>query len=296
MPSAAPLFLGLDIGTSGVKALLVDETGTCVASAQVPLTLATPQPGWAEQHPDDWWRATIDVIAAVRAARPDANIAAVGLSGQMHSSVFLDADAQVVRPALLWCDGRTTAECAEIVERVGGESQLRDWVCNPALEGFTLPKLLWLRAREPEAFGRVRTLMLAKDFIRLRLTGRVSTEPSDASGTLMFDSVRGVWQPELLRAVGVSTSLLPPVDASHAVHGTVTEGAARITGLRAGTPSWAAVPTMPVAPRGWAWCRPEVVWPAGAPPARCSPRCRARWWIRRCARTRSRMSRPRRGM
>ena len=236
MPSAAPLFLGLDIGTSGVKALLVDETGTGVASAQVPLALATPQPGWAEQHPDDWWRATIDVIAAVRAARPDADIAAVGLSGQMHSSVFLDADAQVVRPALLWCDGRTTAECAEIVERVGGEAQLRDWVCNPALEGFTLPKLLWLRTREPEAFARVRTVMLAKDFIRLRLTGRVSTEPSDASGTLMFDSVRGVWQPELLRAVGVSTSLLPPVDASHAVHGTVTEGAARITGLRAGTP------------------------------------------------------------
>lgn len=234
--SAAPLFLGLDIGTSGVKALLVDETGTCVASGHAPLALDTPQPGWAEQHPDDWWRATIHAIAAVQASRPDAHITAIGLSGQMHSSVFLDGDAQVVRPALLWCDGRTTAECEEIVQRAGGEAQLRDWVCNPALEGFTLPKVLWLRAHEPEAFARVRTVMLAKDFIRLRLTGRASTEPSDASGTLMFDPVRGGWQPELLRAMALSPSLLPPVGGSHAVHGEVTDAAARLTGLRAGTP------------------------------------------------------------
>jgi xylulokinase len=229
-------FLGLDIGTSGVKALLVDETGVVLASAHAPLALATPQAGWAEQDPDDWWRATCSTIADIRAQAPDVSIAAVGLSGQMHSSVFLDEGSAVIRPALLWCDGRTTAECAEIVQRAGGEAQLRDWVCNPALEGFTLPKVLWLRTHEPEAFARVRTILLAKDFIRLRLTGRATTEPSDASGTLMFDPVRGRWQADLLRAMSLTPELLPPVDASGAVHGTVSVAAAALTGLTAGTP------------------------------------------------------------
>lgn len=229
-------FLGLDIGTSGVKAILVARDGEVTASTTIPLTLDTPRPGWAEQHPDAWWRATQDAVRQLRDRHPDVHIESVGISGQMHSSVFLDRDGAVVRPALLWCDGRTTAQCREIVQRAGGESQLREWVSNPALEGFTLPKLLWLREQEPEAWSRTSQVMLAKDFIRLRLTGRAATEPSDASGTLMFDPVRGEWQPELLRAMEIDDALLPPIGGSHEVLGHLTAHAAALTGLSEGTP------------------------------------------------------------
>lgn len=232
----SPVFLGIDVGTSGVKAILVTSDGTVAASVTTPLSLETPQPGWAEQHPEQWWQATIASIRALCAKQPSLDIAAIGISGQMHSSVFLDRAREVVRPALLWCDGRTTAECREIVDRAGGEHQLRDWVRNPALEGFTLPKVLWLRNHEPEAYARVATVMLAKDFVRLRLTGIAATEPSDASGTLMFDPATRMWQDDLLRAVDVSGDLLPPVGASTAVLGHVTADAARLTGLIAGTP------------------------------------------------------------
>ncbi len=231
-----PLFLGIDVGTSGVKAALFDERGTCHASAAAPLSLSTPFPGWAEQHPDDWWRATLAALRSLRSTHPDAKIASIGVTGQMHSSVFLDREHHVVRPALLWCDGRTTAECREIVDRAGGESQLREWVSNPALEGFTLPKVLWLRRHEPDAFARVSSVVLAKDFIRLRLTGVLATEPSDASGTLCFDPVQRTWQTELMRAVQLPLALLPPVGESAAVLGVVTDEAARATGLVAGTP------------------------------------------------------------
>ena len=163
---ADPVYLGLDVGTSGVKAILVAASGNVIAAATTPLTLSTPRPGWAEQHPDDWWSATVQSIRGVLAQQPDLGVAVVGISGQMHSSVFLDRAGTVVRPALLWCDGRTTEECAEITRRAGGEERLRDWVRNPALEGFTLPKILWLRAHEPDAYARVATILLAKDFIR----------------------------------------------------------------------------------------------------------------------------------
>jgi xylulokinase len=233
---ATSCVLGLDIGTSAVKAILVETDGEVVGVASTPLTVATPEPGWAEQHPNSWWEATQAATRKLVAEHPGADVASVGISGQMHSSVFLDRSAQVIRPALLWCDGRTTAECAEITERVGGEKRLRDWACNPALEGFTLPKVLWLRNHEPAAWGRLATILLAKDFIRLRLTGAPATEPSDASGTLMFDTARGRWSTEILDAVGVSPSLLPPVGGSAEVLGTVSAEAAALTGLRPGTP------------------------------------------------------------
>ena len=136
--SSEPLFLGLDIGTSGVKAIVVNSSGSVVATAVSPLALDTPRPGWAEQHPDDWWRAS---LAAIRDACGEnaRHVAAIGISGQMHSSVFLDREGKVIRPALLWCDGRTTEECREITLKAGGEERLRDLTCNPALEGFTLP-------------------------------------------------------------------------------------------------------------------------------------------------------------
>ena len=233
---AESLFLGLDIGTSGVKAILVASNGDVAAAVTTPLTLSTPHPGWAEQHPDDWWDATTRSVRDVLARAPDARVAAVGISGQMHSSVFLDRSGAVVRPALLWCDGRTTDECAEITRRAGGEERLRDWVRNPALEGFTLPKVLWLRTHEPEAYGRVATVLLAKDFIRYRLTGTLASEPSDASGTLMFDPAGLRWSDEILRATDVPRALLPDVGGSSEVLGTLTAEAARRTGLAEGTP------------------------------------------------------------
>lgn len=230
------LFLGIDVGTSGVKAMLVDVRGDVTASAVTPLTLSTPHPGWAEQDPDAWWAATVTSVRDVMAMRPERSIESIGISGQMHSSVFLDRHGQVIRPALLWCDGRTTHECAVITAAAGGEAVLREWVRNPALEGFTLPKVLWLRTHEPAAFSRLATVLLAKDFIRFRLTGTLSTEPSDASGTLMFDPATMRWSEPLLSAVGVSAALLPDVAASAAVHGYVSADSARVTGLRAGTP------------------------------------------------------------
>ena len=235
---AEALFLGLDVGTSGVKAILVSPAGTVVAAATAPLSLDTPRPGWAEQHPDAWWAASQAAIQGVLAQQggAGARVAAVGISGQMHSSVFLDRSSAVIRPALLWCDGRTTAECREIVERAGGEHRLRDWVCNPALEGFTLPKVLWLRNHEPAAFARLATVLLAKDFVRLRLSGAVATEPSDASGTLMFDPAGVRWSRELLEAVRLPVSLLPDVGGSSEVLGRVTAEAGKLTGLAPGTP------------------------------------------------------------
>ena len=232
----ADLFLGLDVGTSSVKAILVSVGGDVVASASEPLTLQTPEPGWAEQDPESWWAASLAAIRELLTKHPRARIAAIGISGQMHSSVFLDKSQAVIRPALLWCDGRTTAECREIEQRAGGEDRLRDWVCNAALEGFTLPKVLWLRNREPAAFARLATVLLAKDFVRLRLTGVMATEPSDASGTLMFDPARLRWSREMLDAVNLSPSLVPDVGASAGVLGRVTESAAKLTGIPSGTP------------------------------------------------------------
>lgn len=230
------VLLGLDVGTSGVKAILVSANGDVVASATTPLTLSTPRPGWAEQDPDEWWNASVRSIQNLLAQRAGARVASIGISGQMHSSVFLDAGGKVIRPALLWCDGRTTAECREITERAGGEARLRDMVSNPALEGFTLPKVLWLRKHEPDAFARLATVMLAKDYIRYRLTGAIATEPSDASATLMYDTARLRWSDDVMNAVGLSMALLPPVGGSSEVLGRVTPDVATLSGIGKGTP------------------------------------------------------------
>jgi xylulokinase len=230
-------FLGVDVGTSAVKATLVDEKGRVVGAGAAPLTLATPRPGWAEQRPDDWWRATTRAVGrALRAARgPARRVAAVGLSGQMHSSVFLDAANTVIRPALLWCDGRTSEQCRHITATVG-ETKLARWVGNPALEGFTLPKVLWLRDHEPAAFRRLAKVVLAKDYVRYRLTSVLASEPSDASATLMYDVANRRWSEPLLGALALDPALLPDVGGSVEVLGTITRGAAKLTGLVEGTP------------------------------------------------------------
>jgi xylulokinase len=231
------LFMGVDVGTSGVKAVLIDVRGRLLGAQTEPLALRTPRPGWAEQRPEDWWAASQRAIrGAIRRSRArPGQIAAVGFSGQMHSSVFLDGRGRVIRPALLWCDGRTTEECREVTERIG-ERQLREWACNPVLEGFTLPKVLWLRKHEPGAFARLSKVVLPKDYVRYRLSGELATEPSDASATLMYDTAGRRWSRPLMEAVGLDPSLLPDVGGSTEILGRVSKGASRATGLLEGTP------------------------------------------------------------
>lgn len=229
--------MGIDVGTSGVKAVVIDAKGRVRGSHTAPLSLKTPQPGWAEQRPEDWWTASRAAIAgSLRRAKVKAGqIAAVGFSGQMHSSVFLDAKGKVIRPALLWCDGRTTPQCRSVSERVG-EARLREWASNPALEGFTLPKVLWLRENEPQAFARLDKVVLPKDYIRYRLSGELASEPSDASATLMYDTANLRWSEPLMQAVGLSPSLLPDVGGSAEILAHVSKAAAKQTGLVEGTP------------------------------------------------------------
>jgi xylulokinase len=230
-------FMGLDIGTSGTKALLIDEKGAVRAAATALHPLSTPEPGWAEQRPEDWWKSSIRAMKQLfRTAKVKPSlVASVGISGQMHSAVFLDKKLAVIRPALLWCDGRTTDECRRITATIG-ERRLREWVQNPALEGFTLPKVLWVAAHEPAAFARLDKVVLAKDYIRLRLTGTLASEPSDASATLMYDGAKRQWSRDVMDAMGLAPSLLPDVGESAEILGKVNAEAARATGLARDTP------------------------------------------------------------
>jgi xylulokinase len=230
-------FIGLDAGTSGVKSIAVDARGRLLASASSALTLQAPKPGWAEQDPDAWWRAAVSSLKALQGdrrlegMRPEA----LGLSGQMHSSVFLDEAGKVIRPALLWCDGRTTAQCRAITKKLG-EPRLRQWVSNPALEGFTLPKVLWLRETEPAAFRRLRSVLLAKDYLRYKLSGVLATDYSDAAGTLMLDVAKRRWSAELLKALKLDASLLPSLGESSEILSVVSAAGAKASGLPQGLP------------------------------------------------------------
>jgi xylulokinase len=230
--------LGIDIGTSGTKTLAIDERGTILAAAVAEYPCDHPRPGWSEQHPELWWRATVSTIEGVLAAgtfRPE-DVAGIGLSGQMHGSVFLDEAGQVIRPALLWNDQRTAAECREIEEKAGGREALIRLVANPALTGFTAPKVLWVRRHEPHNWERVRQVLLPKDYVRYRLTGTYATEVSDASGTLLLDVANRRWSRELLSKLSIDPALLPPCYESPEVSATVSAAGAEATGLRPGTP------------------------------------------------------------
>jgi len=230
--------IGCDIGTSGTKAIVVREDGAVLGSAMVEYPLSIPHPGWAEQDPELWVKATYTSIKkAVAASRVKASdVKALGFSGQMHSSVFLDAKGKVIRPALLWCDTRTTAECAEITRKAGGEKALGHMVANPALEGFTLPKVLWLKNHEPEHFKRTETVLLPKDYVRFRLTGEKLTEVTDAAGTLAYDVVHRRWSKELLKKTGMKESFFPEVRESFEPCGGLTPQAGKELGLLPGTP------------------------------------------------------------
>jgi xylulokinase len=230
--------LGIDIGTGGTRAVIVDEIGTVVGSATGEhQPFASPQIGWAEQAPQDWWKACGE---AVRQALRESGVAAediacVGFSGQMHGAVLLDDSDQVIRPALIWCDQRTARECEELNEKIG-PAQIIHYTCNPALTNFTLTKLMWVRNNEPENWKRFRRFLLPKDYIRLRLTGEHAIDVADASGTLLLDVTHRQWSKAMFAATGLDERSAPALFESPDVCGRVNAEGAAHTGLRAGTP------------------------------------------------------------
>jgi xylulokinase len=229
--------IGIDVGTTGTKTILVDKNGKLIASSLEEYPLSTPRPKWAEQDPIDWWRATVKSINSVinqSKVKPD-DIHGVGLSGQMHGLVLIDKNHNVLRPAILWCDVRTTEQCQYITEKVGKELLVKS-TCNPALEGFTAPKLIWVRDNEPEVYEKAYKMMLPKDYVRFRLTGEIATEMSDAAGTILFDVRNRKWSQEVLDRLGVSSDLMPPCYESIDVCGKITPKVAEMTGLKPGTP------------------------------------------------------------
>jgi len=210
------VFLGIDIGTTGIKALAVDASGRVVWNASHPLSMMTPHPAWAEQDPEAWWEG---VVAILRKIPADLKVERIGLSGQMHTLVPLDRDGKVIRNAILWCDQRTSAECEYATKKLGGEERVIEYTGNPIYPGFTMPKILWIRNNEPENYKRITTCLIAKDFIAWRLTGEFGTEPSDAAGSAMFDVVNGRWNEKLLEIVDIDKNFLPPVYGSSQVRG-----------------------------------------------------------------------------
>src|SRR5213592_4709347 len=222
--------LGLDIGTSGARAIAIDLAGNVLVAATEEYPQATPRPGWTEQEPEDWWAASQAVLRRVVSECGQPPLA-LGLAGQMHGAVFLDERDHVIRPALLWNDQRTAAQCQAITDRVGTE-RLYQITGNPALTGFQAPKILWLRDEEPEAYAALATVLLPKDFIRLRLSGEHATDVSDASGTLLLDLKTRSWSPEILDALEIDRRWLPPVYESPLQAGEVSEGIASELGLR----------------------------------------------------------------
>ena len=229
--------LGVDLGTSGTKTVLFDIHGQAVASATVEYPLYQPHNGWAEQDADDWWKAaqeTVKTVLASSGVNP-ADVKGLGISGQMHGLVLTDENGNALRKALLWCDGRTQAECDEITEAVGAE-RLIQIAANHALTGFTAGKVLWVRKNEPEIFAKAKHILLPKDYVRFKLTGVYAQEISDASGTNLLDVPNRCWSEEICKAINLDMSLLPPIVESAAVAGTVTAEAAALTGLCEGTP------------------------------------------------------------
>src|SRR5262249_24739790 len=226
------------IGTSGTKTLAIDEKGTILASASAEYPASHPRPGWSEQDPALWWDATVETLKAVLASGKfaPADVAGIGLSGQMHGSVFLDEAVTVILPAFLWNDQRTAVECREIEDLAGGREALVRMVANPALTGFTAPKLLWVRKNEPANWDRVRQVLLPKDYIRYRLTGTYATEVSDASGTLMLDVANRRWSRDLLSKLDIDPALLPPCHESPEVSARAIEVGPAATGVPKGTP------------------------------------------------------------
>ncbi len=233
-----PHLLGIDIGTSGTKTLICNEDGNVIATALAEHPIATPKPGWSEQNPSDWWDSTIAATKAVlkKAKLKGHDIGGVGLSGQMHGSVFLGDGERALRPALLWNDQRTSKQCQEIESKAGGRAALIELVANPALTGFTAPKILWVRENEPKVYAKTKHILLPKDYIRFRMTGEYATEVSDASGMLLLDVVNRAWSDKLLSLLQIDKALLPRLHESYEISAKLSAQGASSLGLRAGTP------------------------------------------------------------
>jgi len=224
--------LGIDVGTSGVRCIAIDHQGAVRAEASVEHPSSSPRPGWSEQRPEDWWEGARRAIAEV-ASNVGGDIVGLGLTGQMHGAVFLDQADHVIRPALLWNDQRTAAQCEAITERVGAH-RLIEIAGNPALTGFQAPKILWLRDEEPKSYARLHSVLLPKDYLRLRLTGDKATDASDASGTLLLDLKERGWSREIVDALEVPIEWLPRVHEAPAATGQVRADVASDLGLPAG--------------------------------------------------------------
>jgi xylulokinase len=231
------LLLGIDLSTTGAKALLIDRDGRVVSSATTPLNLSTPHPLWSEQDPHEWWTAATNSIAQALAAAnaSGVDVAAVGLTGQMHGLVLLDDRAEVLRPAILWNDQRCGAECDEIRARIN-RAELVQITGNDALAGFTAPKILWVERHEPEIHRRIRHILLPKDYIRYKLTGTLAMDKADGSGTMLFDLRKRTWSSQIVDALNISPDWLPQTFEGHEITGEVTRDAAASTGLRPGIP------------------------------------------------------------
>ena len=229
--------IGIDLGTSGTKTVLFDERGVAVSSATVEYPLHQPQNGWAEQDPADWWAAAVSTLKQVleQSGVAKADVVSIGLSGQMHGLVMLDGNGDVLRNSIIWCDGRTIAQCGEITRRVG-EKRLIEITANPALPGFTASKILWVRENEPELYDKCRHILLPKDYIRYKLTGAFATEVSDASGMNLMDIPKRCWSDEVLAALEIDRSMLADLYESTEITGAITSEAAAKTGLASGTP------------------------------------------------------------
>ena len=230
-------YIGIDLGTSGTKTVLFDREGNALASATIEYPLYQPQNGYAEQDPDDWWNAAAGTIKMVleKSGVAPADVKGIGISGQMHGLVMLDKDGKVIRRSIIWCDQRTAKECVEITEKVGAK-RLIEITANPALTGFTASKILWVRNNEPENYARCAKILLPKDYVRYKLTGEFATEVSDASGMQLLDIPNRCWSDEVLEKLDIEKNLLGKVYESPEITGYVTEAAAALTGLAAGTP------------------------------------------------------------
>jgi len=232
------MFLGVDVGTGGTRAVLVDRAGRVVAScASEHAPIRSEHIGWAEQEPEDWWRAAREAIAGAMAASglAGAEIEAVGLTGQMHGCVMLDADGNVLRPALIWCDQRTQHECDWLTEKIGFE-RLIELTCNPALPNFTLTKLLWVRKHQPEIFSKIAHVLCPKDYVRYRMTGEFAMDMQEASGTLLLDVTHRRWSSEVADTAGIPMAWLPRLFEGPEICARVSDVGAGATGLAAGTP------------------------------------------------------------
>lgn len=230
-----PLFLGIDIGTSGAKAIVCDSDGRIVATALAEYPIYSPHPLWSEQDPSDWWQGAQTAIREVAKAVDASQISGIGLTGQMHGSVFLDAQQQVIRPALLWNDQRTATECAEITERVGA-ARLIEIAGNPALTGFQAPKIVWLRNHEPANYARLAHVLLPKDYIRLLMSGVAAADVADGAGTLLVDLRSRDYSGEILQKLDIDRAWLPTLYEGPAVTGHLKADVAAALGLKAGLP------------------------------------------------------------